>query len=161
DAWQPLAAGQRPLVSVAGRRRSRAQHDRIGTRFPDIVSRHFGPELHADLQFLELVRIPVADQLADLAAHRLPGGKPELAAQFGLALDQRHAVTALGGDARNFEAGRTATDHENVPWPVAARHDIAAPFEFAAGRRVCETRHPGLAQAPCNAKLVAGNAGPY
>ena len=59
-------------------------------------------------------------------------GEPELAAERRPALDERHPMAALRGDASRLQPGRSAADDQDAPGLGRRLEPVAAPLPLAA-----------------------------
>ena len=138
--------------------RAGAQHDRIGASAKHILRIHLGSQLDLNRGLFKLALIP-NEKLADFAAFRLTCSKPELPAELGAALDDRHPVAALGGNARGFKASRAAADDQNVARRLGRGQSVAVPLELAPDRWIGQAGDPVIAHPAPDAKLIAVDAG--
>lgn len=88
----------------------------IGVECRNVARIKISVKAQVDAQLCQLSLIP-ADQVGDLAATRLQSGQPELSANLGPRLRQRHSVTAFRRHACGLEPRRTG--HPQPCWLYA------------------------------------------
>ena len=158
DAGQPSHRRQRALPAGHRRFRSGRQHDLVRGERDERLRGCGCFKAQIDPEPKDLSgKIPV-QQLGNFASTRLGRGEPKLTADAIIPIDQGDPMTPLGGNPCHLESGGPGTHDNDMLAPWCLRRLLRTPFELPTGRRVDETRDPGVTHPPSPADLIAGNA---
>jgi hypothetical protein len=112
-------------------------------------------EAQVDAGLGDRVRV-VGDEAVELLLAGNAAGEVQLAADRGVAFEERDAMAAAGGDERGGEAGRAGADHGDAARAIGGGIDQ---FGLVAGARVDEAGGDLQLEGVVEAGLVAGDAG--